>query len=162
MTSRIGFRTRLVVALVVAVAVTALLVGAISVPLARSSLQDALRDDAIIDTRATLTGLIDDSGLPANPTDDQIADSGLVARLEARGADGVWLEVAEQAPFVSSLAMLEAPTPSPKMFAPPSKAGRSAGSSPPSPGRRSWSQVVNDPMTAPPSSSSPRQQPSRR
>lgn len=107
--TRIRFRSRLVIALVLAVAVTALLVGAISVPVARSSVQGALLQSAIVDTHTALTIIGDDAGLRPTPTDAEITESGLVPRLEARGADGVWLEVAGQEPYLSSLAMLDGP-----------------------------------------------------
>lgn len=84
-----SFRVRLTATLMAVVALTAIVVGTTSVLLVESSLRRTLVADSLDDARFALTTLADAVGLPPSPTPTDLADSGLVDRILARGADDV-------------------------------------------------------------------------
>jgi two-component system sensor histidine kinase MtrB len=84
-----GVRARLTVTLVALVALTAGLLALGAYVFVDSRLHDQTRDDAANQARFDLTVLIPRSGLPADPTADDIVASGVLGTLHQRGIETI-------------------------------------------------------------------------
>ena len=84
-----GVRARLTVTLVALVALTAGLLALGAYVFVDTRLHDQTRDDAADQARFDLTVLIPRSGLPADPTADDIVASGVLGTLHQRGVETI-------------------------------------------------------------------------
>ncbi len=102
-------RTRLIVTVIALVAVTAILLGALSYGLVRRSLRSQLVDDAVARTEFNIGVLATTDVLPAGATREELEDSALVDRFLLRGTTGVYVEFPGSGePFATSLALVDA------------------------------------------------------
>lgn len=104
-----SFRLRLTATFLAVVVAAVVAVAAISVAATRSSLRQALVDEAVEDARFTLTSLADAVALPVDADQAAVTASGIVERTESRGADGVWVEFATGDPLFSRLSLVGGP-----------------------------------------------------
>jgi len=95
-----GIRARLAVTLVALVALTAILLGAGAYVFVETSLHDQVLRDAAAQARFDLAETVPNRGLPAQPTRDDIVDSGLRQTFLQRGVDTV-IDVGAGEPVVS-------------------------------------------------------------
>jgi two-component system sensor histidine kinase MtrB len=99
-----GIRARLTVTLVALVALTAVLLGAGAYLFVESSLHDQVLRDAAAQATFDLTVTVPDAGLPANPSTDQVVDSGLRQVFLQRGIDSI-IDSGGPTPVVSNQAL---------------------------------------------------------
>lgn len=97
-----GIRARLTVTLVALVALTAILLGAGAYLFVQTSLHDQVVRDAATQARFDLSVTIPNRGLPPDPTNADIVDSGLRQTLLQRGIDTI-IDTGSGAPVVSRL-----------------------------------------------------------
>lgn len=95
-----GIRARLTVTLVALVALTAILLGAGAYLFVETSLHDQALRDAAAQARFDLSTTVPDRGLPADPTRDDIIDSGLRQTFLQRTIDSI-IDVGSGDPVVS-------------------------------------------------------------
>ena len=89
MLRRRGIRARLAFTLVALVALTAILLGAGAYVFVETSLHDQVLRDAKAQAIFDLSETIPDRGMPANPTCDDVVDSGLRQTFLQRGIDSI-------------------------------------------------------------------------
>lgn len=104
-----SFRLRLTATLLAVVVAAVVAVAAISVAATRSSLRQALVDEAVEGARFTLTSLADAVALPVDADQAAVTASGILERSESRGADGVWVEFPTGDPVFSRLSLVGGP-----------------------------------------------------
>ena len=97
-----GIRARLTVTLVALVALTAVLLGAGAYLFVQTSLRDQVVRDAAAQARFDLSVTVPNRGLPADPTNADIVDSGLRQTFLQRGIDTI-IDNGGGAPVVSRL-----------------------------------------------------------
>ncbi len=95
-----GIRARLALTLVAMVALTAILLGAGAYVFVESSLHDQVLRDAATQARFDLSVTVPNRGLPADPTPEDIVDSGLRETFLQRGVDTI-TDVGSGEPVVS-------------------------------------------------------------
>ncbi|MFL5673391.1 MAG: ATP-binding protein [Chloroflexota bacterium] len=95
-----GIRARLAATLVALVALTAILLGAGAYVFVETSLHDQVLRDAAAQARFDLSETVPNRGLPAQPTRDDIVDSGLRQTFLQRGVDTV-IDIGGGEPVVS-------------------------------------------------------------
>ncbi len=100
MLKRRGIRARLAATLVALVALTAILLGAGAYVFVETSLHDQVLRDAAAQARFDLSVTVPNRGLPADPTRDDIVDSGLRQTFLQRGIDTV-IDIGVGEPVVS-------------------------------------------------------------
>ncbi|MFL5643811.1 MAG: ATP-binding protein [Chloroflexota bacterium] len=96
----LGIRARLAMTLIALVALTAILLGAGAYVFVETSLHDQVLRDAAAQARFDLGETIPNRGLPAEPSRDDIVDSGLRQTFLQRGIDTV-IDVGDAEPVVS-------------------------------------------------------------
>jgi two-component system, OmpR family, sensor histidine kinase MtrB len=97
---RRGIRARLALTLVALVALTAILLGAGAYVFVETNLHDQVLRDAAAQARFDLSATIPDRGLPADPTCDDVVDSGLRQTFLQRGVDSI-IDAGDCEPVVS-------------------------------------------------------------
>src|SRR3954469_7659911 len=102
-----GIRARLALTLVALVALTAILLGAGAYVFVESSLHDQVLRDAAAQARFDMSETIPDRGLPADPTCDDVVDSGLRQTFLQRGVDSI-IDVGGCEPVVSKPDLVDA------------------------------------------------------
>ena len=100
MLRRGGIRARLALTLVAMVALTAILLGAGAYVFVETSLHDQVLRDAAAQARFDLSVTVPNRGLPADPTPEDIVDSGLRETFLQRGVDTI-TDVGSGEPVVS-------------------------------------------------------------
>jgi two-component system, OmpR family, sensor histidine kinase MtrB len=84
-----GIRARLTVTLVALVALTAVLLGAGAYLFVENGLRSQVVNDAAAQARFDLAVIIPDRGLPANPSQQDVIDSGLRETFRERGVESI-------------------------------------------------------------------------
>jgi len=84
-----GIRARLTVTLVALVALTAVLLGAGAYLFVENGLRSQVVNDAAAQARFDLAVIIPDRDLPANPTQEDVIDSGLRETFRERGVESI-------------------------------------------------------------------------
>lgn len=107
MLRRRGIRARLALTLVALVALTAILLGAGAYVFVETSLHDQVLRDAKAQAIFDLSQTIPDRRLPADPTCDDIVDSGLRQTFLQRGVDSI-IDTGDCEPVVSKPELVDA------------------------------------------------------
>jgi two-component system sensor histidine kinase MtrB len=102
-----GIRGRLLVTIVGLVALTSIVLGVGAYLYVATSLRDQQQDEAVAQTDFNV-GVLADQLLPADPTREELADSGLITAFELRGDAGTIVDLGDGDPVTSGFAAADA------------------------------------------------------
>lgn len=103
-----SFRSRLIVAVIALIALTAGSVAVLAYYLVRESLRNQLVSDAVTRAEFNITVLASTEQLPEGAGSQQFEESRLVDRFLLRGTGGVYVEFSDGDTFASGLGLLDA------------------------------------------------------
>jgi two-component system sensor histidine kinase MtrB len=102
-----GIRGRLLVTIVGLVALTSIVLGVGAYLYVATSLRDQQQDEAVAQTDFNV-GVLADQLLPADPSREELADSGLITAFELRGDAGTIVDLGDGDPVTSGFAAADA------------------------------------------------------